>query len=245
MAEKLYTIPVNDAFDEQSECPICSMYKKLEDDSIAFMMGPSYMEDDIRMETDRLGFCKPHMLMLSKQENRLGLALILKTHLDRQKKEALEIAGKTVQGKKLFKKPEEAEIVRWAREKTASCYICKRIDNMFSRYLDTVLRLYEKDADFRKKYSECKGFCQEHFGMLIKKGQEVLREQELQSFVTLTAKLYTDNLQRLADDLDWFTDKFDYRYRDAPWKNSRDAIERAVTKTNGIIQTKNEKGKEK
>ena len=81
--------------------------------------------------------------------------------------------------------------------------------------------------------------------MLIKKGQEVLREQELQSFVTLTAKLYTDNLQRLADDLDWFTDKFDYRYRDAPWKNSRDAIERAVTKTNGIIQTKNEKGKEK
>ena len=242
MAEKLYTIPVNDAFDEHSECPICSMYKKLEDDSISFMMGPSYMEDDIRMETDRLGFCKPHMLMLSKQENRLGLALILKTHLDRQKKEALELSAKAVKAKKMFKKPEEAEIVRWAREKTQSCYICQRINVMFPRYIDTVLRLYEKESAFREKYAECKGFCQEHFGILIQKAQEVLKEQELQSFVTLTAKLYTDNLQRLSDDLDWFTDKFDYRYRDAPWKNSRDAIERAVTKTNGIIV---EKGKEK
>ncbi len=236
MAEKLYTIPVNDAFDEHSECPICSMYKKLEDDSIDFMMGPSYMEDDIRMETDRLGFCKPHMLMLSKQENRLGLALILKTHLDRQKKEALQLVDKPVKKGGLFKKAEEPEIVRWAREKTKSCYICDRIDRMFRHYLDTVLRLYQKDSEFRTKYAECKGFCQEHFGLLIEKAQEVLKEQELQSFVTLTAKLYTDNLQRLSDDLDWFTDKFDYRYRDAPWKNSRDAIERAVTKTNGILQ---------
>jgi len=243
VAEKLYTIPVNDAFDEHSECPICSMYQKLEDDAISFMMGPSYMEDDIRMETDRIGFCKPHMLMLSKQENRLGLALILKTHLDRQKKEALQLMEKPVSAKKLFKKPEEPEIVRWAREKTRSCYICDRINIMFPHYLDTVLRLYQKDSAFREKYAACNGFCQEHFGLLIGKAQEVLKEQDLQSFVTLTAKLYTDNIQRLSDDLDWFTDKFDYRYRDAPWKNSRDAIERAVTKTNGILQK--EKGKEK
>ena len=242
MAEKLYTIPVNDAFDEHSECPICSMYKKLEDDSIAFMMGPSYMEDDIRMETDRIGFCKPHMLMLSKQENRLGLALILKTHLDRQKKEALELAGKPVKASRLLKKAEEPEIVKWSREKAASCYICNRINVMFPRYIDTTLRLYQKDSTFREKYADCNGFCQEHYGLLIAKGQEVLKDQDLQDFVSLTTKLYTDNLQRLSDDLDWFTDKFDYRYRDAPWKNSRDAIERAVTKTNGILQ---EKGKEK
>ena len=205
MAEKLYTIPVNDAFDEDGECPICSMYKKLEDDSIAFMMGPSYMEDDIRMETDRLGFCKPHMLMLSKQENRLGLALILKTHLDRQKKEALELAGKPVKASRLLKKAEEPEVVKWSREKTASCYICNRINVMFPHYIDTTLRLYQKDGAFREKYSNCKGFCQEHYGLLIAKGQEVLKVSELQDFVTLTTKLYTDNLQRLSDDLDWIS----------------------------------------
>ena len=33
MKEKIYTIPVNDAFSSDCECPICSMYKALEDDA--------------------------------------------------------------------------------------------------------------------------------------------------------------------------------------------------------------------
>ena len=85
--EKLYTIPVNDAFSLDCECPICAMYKKLERDTVEFTMGPSYMEDDIRMETDRIGFCAHHMRMLGEQKNKLGLALILKTHIDRTNKE--------------------------------------------------------------------------------------------------------------------------------------------------------------
>lgn len=235
MAEKLYTIPVNDAFDKGSECPVCTMYKKLEDDSIEFMMGPSYMEDDIRMETDRLGFCKTHMRMLSVQKNRLGLALILKTHLDRQKKEAEALSGKPMRASSFFKKAEENPLSAWAREKTVSCYVCSRIAITFPHYIDTTLRLYKKDPAFREKYQNCKGFCQEHFGLLLSEGQRVLSDKEFQEFKETTVRLYLDNIQRLADDLDWFTDKFDYRYKDAPWKNSRDAIERAVVKTNGIL----------
>ena len=30
MKEQLYTIPVNDAFAKDCECPICEMYKELE-----------------------------------------------------------------------------------------------------------------------------------------------------------------------------------------------------------------------
>ena len=29
MKEKLYTIPVNDAFAKDCECPLCAMYKEL------------------------------------------------------------------------------------------------------------------------------------------------------------------------------------------------------------------------
>ena len=54
--EELYTIPVNDAFDLDTECPVCAMQQALEADAIEFTMGPSYMEDDVRMETDRIGF---------------------------------------------------------------------------------------------------------------------------------------------------------------------------------------------
>lgn len=238
MAEKLYTIPVNDAFDLEKECPICAMYTKLENDAIDFMMGPSYMEDDIRMETDAIGYCKPHMKMLFSQENKLGLALILKTHLDRQKKEALGFSKKTIKPQSLLKKAEKSELSKWCEEKKNACYICNRIAITFPHYLDTTIRLYKKDAEFREKYKNCKGFCQEHLGLLIDEAQKVLKGEELSEFYEVTLRLYTENLQRLSDDLDWFTDKFDYRFKDAPWKNSKDAIERAVVKTNGILELK-------
>ena len=59
----------------------------LENNAVEFTMGPSYMEDDIRMETDRMGFWKAHMKMVFDQNNKLGLALVLKTHIDRTNKE--------------------------------------------------------------------------------------------------------------------------------------------------------------
>ena len=83
MKEELYTIPVNDAFQTECECPVCAMKHVLEKNAVEYTMGPSYMEDDIRMETDRLGFCQRHMQMISEQNNKLGLALVVKTHMDK------------------------------------------------------------------------------------------------------------------------------------------------------------------
>ena len=80
MKEQLYTIPVNDAFNEPCECPLCKIYDNLEQESIDFMLGPSYMEDDIRMETNKTGFCTKHIKQLYDRQNRLGIALMLHTH---------------------------------------------------------------------------------------------------------------------------------------------------------------------
>ena len=49
MKEQLFTIPVGDAFRTDCECPVCKLYEDLEKESIEFVMGPSYMEDDIRI----------------------------------------------------------------------------------------------------------------------------------------------------------------------------------------------------
>ena len=57
MKEKIYNVPVNDAFGTDTECPVCAMFEKLENDAIEYTMGPSYMEDDIRAVTDKKGFC--------------------------------------------------------------------------------------------------------------------------------------------------------------------------------------------
>ena len=57
MKEKLYTIPVNDAFKEDCECPLCNIYKKLEQEALEYTLRPStYMTDDRRLESDKVGF---------------------------------------------------------------------------------------------------------------------------------------------------------------------------------------------
>ena len=55
MKEQLYTIPVNDAFQSECECPLCKMKKDLERNAIEYTLGPSYMEDDNRAMTDEAG----------------------------------------------------------------------------------------------------------------------------------------------------------------------------------------------
>ena len=62
MKEKLYTIPLNDAFDANTECPFCYIERKIEQDLLDFVLGSgsSYMEADIREMTDKAGFCRMH-----------------------------------------------------------------------------------------------------------------------------------------------------------------------------------------
>ena len=41
------------------------------------------------------------------------------------------------------------------------------------------------------------------------------------------------NMERVSKDVSWLVDKFDYRYKDADWKNSRDAVQRGMQKLKG------------
>ena len=42
-----------------------------------------------------------------------------------------------------------------------------------------------------------------------------------------------NNLIRVKNDLDWLIAKYDYRNASADWKNSRDALQRAMQKLGG------------
>lgn len=43
-------------------------------------------------------------------------------------------------------------------------------------------------------------------------------------------RLMDENFQRMEEDLVWLSDKFDYRNKDADWKNSKDALQRGMQK---------------
>ena len=70
--------------------------------------------------------------------------------------------------------------------------------------------------------------------MLYSKVQNELNGKLLDTFLDDLNKLTINNLKRVDADLDWFIDKFDYRYKNEPWKNSKDAVERTITKTNSL-----------
>ena len=238
MKEKLYTVPVNDAFDAQSECPVCTLYRDLERRAVEFVLGPSYMEDDVRSMTNELGFCGTHLDILLKEKNRLGLAMILKTHLDRQLQESEKFTKVKIKPKNPLKS-DATEFSDWAHTKAKTCYICAKIGALYPHYIGTIVYLYRKEPDFREKYGKCKGFCGEHAADLIEEGRKQLRGEELQNFYDETLKLMKAGFSRVRDDLEWFAQKFDYRFKDEPWKESRDSIERAAVKTNGLLKDTN------
>lgn len=93
--------------------------------------------------------------------------------------------------------------------------------------------MYKKDPELKKLFLEGKGFCIPHFGDLAEEGDRVLSDKDKKEFFDQLLPLMQTNMKRLYDDLDWFCDKFDYRYKDADWKTSKDALPRGMQKAAG------------
>lgn len=235
MKEQLYTIPVNDAFRSDCECPVCALHQELEQNAIEYTMGPSYMEDDNRAMTDKLGFCQHHIQMLYRQKNRLGLALMLKTHTDKTIKDLKELSKSKPSSSGLFKRSADTSPVgAYVKELEGHCFICERMEDTFHRYIDTIFHLWKKDSEFQKAFADCKGFCTYHYGLLYDTGASKLDKNQYSAFLDCLNTTYFTGMERVNEDIEWFINKYDYRYANEPWKNSKDAIPRGIIKTNHI-----------
>ena len=67
----------------------------------------------------------------------------------------------------------------------------------------------------------------------VKYGEMRLSEKEKKEFYPAMFELMERNIQRLQEDVTWLVDKFDYRNKDADWKNSKDAVQRGMQKLKG------------
>lgn len=239
MKEKIYTIPVTESFQEKSGCPFCLLYKKLEDDAIEYMLGTSYMEDDVRMDTNRIGFCHEHYEKLFAGQNRLGLGLMLLTHLQQINNDLEQLTKEAPPGerKKLFSKNKEktmSKTFEYLDRIESSCYVCDRIQRIFSRYIDTFFYMWKKEKEMARMVQDSNGFCLKHFNILVQTGEKELREEEYKRFLSVLLPIQHQVLKTLEEDLDWFVKKFDYRYADQPWKNAKDALQRALLKIGSL-----------
>jgi hypothetical protein len=216
MIEKIYTIPVNEAFDLYSGCPHCALYKKLEDNELDIILGAAMMEPDTRIQTNLEGFCGRHFDMMFNLKNRLGLALMIESHLSENINKMLRggLAGKP-KNKKLEKNQD-------------SCYVCSRINHKLTKMLETTALLWESERDFKEKLANQPYFCVQHFAALLTAGEYTLHKRVYPEYADACRKVMTSYSEKLLADVSWFVKKFDYNYHDEPWGDSKDAVERAI-----------------
>ena len=225
--EQIYTIPVNEAFDasradKSCGCPMCALYRKLEENELDLILGASMMEPDVRIQTNKEGFCRTHYDMMFVRKNRLGMALTLESHLKELQEDLKSGLLNTVVGRA------EVRPVKRVKALENSCYVCRRIDFHFQHMAETVVYLYDTVEEFRKKLAEQPYFCLPHYRLLLEKGDARLGKKRMAEFTDIVQKIELGYLSELTEDVSWFCKKFDYRYDAEPWKNSKDSVERAI-----------------
>lgn len=222
MEEKIYTIPVNEAFESDDGCPFCRLFRKLEDDELELILGASMMEPDVRQQTNKKGFCSKHSNRMFNMKNRLGMALMLESHMNSIRK-----AVETKQS--LFVKDPGIDTAKHIDELNRSCYVCERIEGKISKMFDTAVLLWEKDREFRKKTENQKYFCLKHYSEFLKSASCGMNKKTYQEFLNSVNQVEMTYFDKLSADISWFCKKFDYRYDNEPWGDAKDAVERAIT----------------
>lgn len=237
--EQIYTIPVNEKFeasaaDHSLGCPFCALFRMLEEDELGLILGASMMEPDIRIKTNQLGFCKTHFDMMFQRKNRLPLALMLESHLADQRK---AISGG---GLSSLMNP-GSDAIKNLTSLENSCYVCGRIENNFKLMVETAALLWEKDEEFRKKTAAQPYFCLPHYRRFLEIAKNRLGKKLFPDFYKSVSKLELEYFDELTGDVSWFCKKFDYRYDEEPWYNSKDAVPRALAFLSGDIHKPPEK----
>ena len=253
------TIPVWDAYKSGSECPLCNIVKKNEQEFLDVFMGASVMEPSRRVEVNERGFCARHLHMMFGNGNRLGLALMAHTHLketmgklDEISQAALACAGEDAKKAaparllgRMTKTSAPLAGIAGQAERAAqcakSCLFCERMEETMARYVHTLVYMWKHEIEFQRAFAASKGLCLEHYAQVMAAAPEQLSGKELEEFMRTLTSVEKENLARIEKELEWFTLKFDYRNADKPWGNSQDAVERMLCKLRGYASVEEEK----
>ena len=177
------------------------------------------MEPDIRMKTNELGFCNKHFTMMLKRKRMLGMGLILESHL-------AEVKSKIV--KRALLKDPSGPSMQDLTKLNVDCYVCSRIKRNLDAMISTAVYLYENDDDFRVKFKKQPYFCLPHYTALVTYASKKMNKKLFREFFDVAEELEEKYISSLSADVSWFCKKFDYRYDEEPWYNSKDSVQRSI-----------------
>ena len=229
--EQIYTIPVNEAFDETAEkhefgCPLCLLYRKLQNDEIDIILGASMMEPDIRIKTNDMGFCHSHYGMMLRRKRMLGMGLILESHL-------AEVKNK-LNGKGSLISKTGASMKELSRL-NSECYVCSRIDKNLLMMIATTVYLFETDTNFKAKLKRAPYFCIPHYEATLSYAEKKMSKKAFKELYEAMHEVNENYITNLSSDVSWFCKKFDYRYDEEPWYNAKDSVYRSIKFLSGEL----------
>lgn len=236
------TIPLWDALHQGGECPLCALRRKWERILVDRSLGGSVMEPDARKRVNAKGFCRRHQKMLYDRENRLGHALLMLSRLQvlRQELDPLLAPSPSGESKKrlpFFQKAKgsagSAALIKALRLNSESCLVCEDLEDLMRRYTDALVNLWKKDPAFSQALASSHGFCLRDTALIIAAAEKQLSQTDFELFTETLKALCLKSLEKLEQDLSWFTQKFDYRNLDKPWSDGKDALERTITRLSG------------
>lgn len=220
MRDDICTIPVSEVFEVNDGCPLCRMQHTVEQHLITYILGDAMMEPDVRIETNKTGFCSEHYDKMMAHRGRLQLALMLETHIKEIETQIFD--------KKFFNSADK----KAAKVQTVSdsCFICNKVNWGMERMIETIYRCYEKESDFRELFNNQPQFCMHHFKVLAMGADKKSMPKYSSEFKENLTRITSDYVKSLGEDISKYCSMYDYRNRGSnDWGNSADAVERAIS----------------
>ena len=192
-------------------CPFCRMRNTVEAHISEYIMGAAMMEPDVRMETNRLGFCHRHYRDLLGQGNRLSLGLMLNTYLESVHKDIFAKKGILS-----FVKPDKR--TQKASQVSETCFVCTKVDWGMNHMVKTFFVMFRDggaapagEPNFRTLLAQQEFICMPHYAWIREKAATSLDKATLPVFLDAIDTLVGNYAASLNADVNQFCNSFDYR----------------------------------
>ena len=92
----------------------------------------------------------------------------------------------------------------------------------------TAAYLFDEEKEFRAAFGSTEYICLPHYRRFVAAAKLALPKEGYNELVRAANAKISEYLASLKDDISLFCKKFDYRFDDLPWGNSRDSVERSI-----------------
>lgn len=211
-------IRIYENFEKKEKCALCRAIEEFENQVLNSISTDLVMDLDFFPKFgDGYTFCDYHMSKMENMRDKLGMAIMIKKliTLEIRKMENDQFENKS---SKIFMK----------RGHDKKCFVCEKVNiKAMNSDISITLELWKDKKSFREIFRNQEYFCFKHSRILINEAKNKFSKNEFRVFREEIKNIQMRYCKELESDLEWFINKFDYRYSNEPWYNSKDSIYRA------------------